>query len=190
MSEIQDSLAVGPARARFEQDALPYRDRLHSAARRMTRNAMDADDLVQETFAKAYRSFHQFHQDTNMHAWLHRILITTFIAANRKKQRELQRRCEGEMEEWQLARAQERTAAGMRSAELEVLDRMADPRVKEAMRQLNEDSRLTIYLAYVEGFGCREIAATMGVPMGTVMSRLHRARHRLRELLPDSSSSK
>ena len=133
MSEIQDSLAVGPLRARFEQDALPYRDRLHSAARRMTRNAMDADDLVQETFAKAYRSFHQFHQGSNMHAWLHRILVTTFIAASRKKQRELRRRSEGEIEEWQLAKAQERTAAGMRSAELEVLARLADPRVRVAV---------------------------------------------------------
>jgi RNA polymerase sigma-70 factor, ECF subfamily len=181
MSETQEF----PAHARFEHDALPYRDRLYSAARRMTRNAMDADDLVQETFAKAYRSFHQFRQGTNMHAWLQRILVTTFIAASRKKQRELQRRCEGEIKEWQLARAQERIAPGLRSAELEVLDRLTDPRVKEAMRRLNEDFRLTIYLADVEGFSYREIAAIMGVPPGTVMSRLHRARHRLRELLPE-----
>jgi RNA polymerase sigma-70 factor, ECF subfamily len=185
VSEIQGFVSAETFPARFEQDVLPYRDRLYSAARRMTRNAVDADDLVQETLARAYRSFHQFHQGTNMHAWLQRILVTTFISVNRKKQRELRHRCEGEIEEWQMAKAQERTAAGMRSAELEVLDRLADPRLKKAMKQLNEDSRVTVYLADVEGFSYREIAATMGVPIGTVMSRLHRARRRLRELLRD-----
>lgn len=185
MSEIQGFVAAETFPARFERDVLPYRDRLYSTARRMTRNGVDADDLVQETLARAWRSFHQFHQGTNMHAWLQRILLTTFISVNRKKQRELRHRCEGEIQEWQMAKAQEHAPAGMRSAELEALDRLTDPRVKQAMKQLNEDSRVTVYLADVEGFSYREIAATMDVPIGTVMSRLHRARHRLRELLHD-----
>ena len=187
MSEIQEFVAAETFPARFEREVLPYRDRLYSAARRMTRNAVDADDLVQETLARAYRSFHQFHQGTNMHAWLQRILLTTFISVNRKKQRELRYRCDGEIEERQLTKAQERTGAGMRSAELEALDRLADPRVKKAMKQLSQDARVTVYLADVEGYSYREIAATMGVPVGTVMSRLHRARHRLRELLRDAA---
>jgi RNA polymerase sigma-70 factor, ECF subfamily len=189
MSEIQGCVGAETFHARFEQDVLPYRERLQSAARRMTRNGVDADDLVQETLARAYRSFHQFHQGTNMHAWLHRILVTTSISVNRKKQRELLYRGEGEIQEWQMARAQLRTAAGIRSAELEALDRLTDPRLKKAMTQLNEDSRVTVYLRDVEGFSYREIAAAMGVPIGTVMSRLHRARHRLRDLLHDYALS-
>jgi len=174
---------AGTARARFEQEALPYLGRMYSAARRMTRNNTDADDLVQETFARAYCCFHQFQQGTNLHAWLRRILINTFIATSRKRHRELQRRCFAEIEDWQLARAQEVTPAGLKSAELEVLERLPDPAIKEALQQLREDFRVTVYLADVEGFTYQEIATTMGIPVGTVMSRLHRARGRLRELL-------
>ena len=186
MSEICGFVAAETFPARFEREVLPYRGRLYSAARRMTRNSADAEDLVQETLARAYRSFHQFHQGTNMHAWLQRILFTTFISANQKKQREPRYRSMGEIEDWQLAKAQEHTAGGMRSAELEALDRLPDPRVTKAMKQLNKDSRVTVYLADVEGFSYREIATTMGVPLGTVMSRLHRARHRLRGLLQET----
>lgn len=177
--------AAGTASARFERDVLPYCDRLYSAARRMTRNSMGADDLVQETLARAYSYFHQFQPGTNLHAWLRRILLTTFIAGYRKEQRELRARCVREVEDWQLAKVQERSCAGMKSAELEVLDRLTDPRIKRALQQLNAESRVTVYLADVEGFSRQEIAATMGVPVGTVMSRLHRAHFRLRELLHD-----
>jgi RNA polymerase sigma-70 factor (ECF subfamily) len=156
---------------------------MYSSARRMTRNTTDADDLVQETFARAYCCFHQFQQGTNLHAWLHRILINTFISTNRKRQRELQRTCSAEIEDWQLAKAQAVTPAGLKSAELEALDRLPDPAIKEALQQLREDFRATVYLADVEGFTYQEIATITGVPVGTVMSRLHRARRRLRELL-------
>lgn len=175
--------SAGTSAARFEQDVLPYRDRLYSAARRMTHNSMDADDLVQETLAKAYRCFHQFQPGTNLHGWLQRILLNTLIADYRKKKRELLCIGEREVPGWQLAELPERSSAGLRSAELEVLDRMTDPRIKKALKQLNAESRVTVYLADVEGFSRQEIADTMGVPVGTVMSRLHRAHFRLRELL-------
>jgi len=148
-----------------------------------TRNATDADDLVQETFTRAYCCFHQFQQGTNLHAWLRRILINAFISTSRKSQRELHRRCSAEIEEWQLAKAQAVTPAGLKSAETEALERLPDPAIKEALQQLREDFRATVYLADVEGYTCLEIAAITGVPVGTVMSRLHRARRRLRELL-------
>jgi len=176
---------AGTARARFERDALPYLDRMYSAARRMTRNTPDADDLVQETFTRAYSCFHQFQQGTNLHAWLRRILINTFISTSRKSQRELQWRCSTEIEDWRLAKAQAVTSAGLKSAEAEALERLPDPGLKAALQQLREDFRATVYLADVEGFTCREIACITGVPVGTVMSRLHRARGRLRELLQD-----
>lgn len=184
MSEVKEC----PAAALFERDVPPYRGRLYAAARRMTRDPADAEDLVQETLAKAYRYFHEFQPGTNLHAWLQRILLTTFITANRKKQRELRYRCDREVTDLQLARAQERTPAGMRSAELEVLDRLTDPCIKKALQELTEECRVTVYLADVEGFSRREIAATMGVPLGTVLSRLHRAHHRLRELLSQSGA--
>ena len=184
-SQEYSASKAGAARARFEQEALPYLGRMYSAARRMTRNNTDADDLVQETFARAYCCFHQFQQGTNLHAWLRRILINTFITTNRKRHRELQRRCSAEIEDWQLARAQEVTPAGLKSAELEVLERLPDPALKEALQQLREDFRVTVYLADVEGFTYQEIATIMGIPVGTVMSRLHRARGRLRALLRD-----
>jgi len=118
-----------------------------------------------------------------LYAWLHQILINTFIADSQKKQRELRHSCGGELEDWQLAKAQGRTPAGMRSAELEVLERLMDPGVKQALLQLSDRSRATVYLADVEGLTCPEIAAMMCVPVGTVMSRLHRARSRLRETI-------
>jgi len=179
------AIEAGATRARFERDALPYLGRMYSAARRMTRNATDADDLVQETFTRAYCCFHQFRQGTNLHAWLRRILINTFISTSRKSQRELHRRCSAEIEDWQLAKAQAVTPAGLKSAEAEALERLPDPAIKEALQQLREDFRATVYLADVEGYTYPEIAVITGVPVGTVMSRLHRARRRLREVLHD-----
>jgi RNA polymerase sigma-70 factor (ECF subfamily) len=172
-------------RALFEEQALPYLDQLYAAGLRMTRNPADAQDLVQETFVKAYSAFGQFQQGTNLKAWLYRILTNTFINTYRKKQRDPYNGTIDELEDWQLGGAESATSTTTRSAEAEAIDHLPDTAVKDALQSIPEDFRLAVYLADVEGFSYQEIADIMKTPVGTVMSRLHRGRRLLRDKLTD-----
>jgi RNA polymerase sigma-70 factor, ECF subfamily len=167
---------------RFERDVIPFMGQLYPAALRMTRNSSDAEDLLQETFAKAYAGFHQFTPGTNLRAWLHRILSNTFINSYRKKRREpIQDLGADFSEDWQTGN--DPLSPPARSAEAEALDRLADSDILHALRELPSEFRVAIYLADVEGYPYREIAEMMGTPIGTVMSRLHRGRAKLRQQL-------
>jgi RNA polymerase sigma-70 factor (ECF subfamily) len=170
-------------RERFERDVLPLLPSLYGAALRMTRNPADAEDLIQDTYLRAYRGFSGFHEGTNLKAWLYRILTNSFINTYRKRQREPQT-VDGpdDVEDWYLYdRLGGRSVEA--SAETEVLDQMPDEDVKRALESLPENFRLAVLLADVEGFSYKEIAAIMEVPIGTVMSRLHRGRKALEKAL-------
>ena len=177
-------------RERFERDVIPLLSSLYGAAMRLTRNPADAEDLIQETYLRAFRGFAGFQEGTNLKAWLYRILTNSFINTYRKKQREPQT-VEGpdDIGEWYLF---DRLGAQNVevSAESEVLDRMPDEDVKRALESIPENFRMAVLLADVEGFSYKEIAEIMDVPIGTVMSRLHRGRKALERALWDTAKER
>jgi RNA polymerase sigma-70 factor (ECF subfamily) len=177
-------------RERFERDVLPLLPSLYGAALRMTRNPADAEDLVQDTYLRAFRGFAGFTEGTNLKAWLYRILTNSYINTYRKKQREPQT-VEGpdDLDEWYLFdRLGAQSVEG--SAEDEVLERIPDADVKAALESLPENFRMPVLLADVEGFSYKEIAEIMDTPIGTVMSRLHRGRKALEKALWDTASER
>ncbi|MBP6684062.1 MAG: sigma-70 family RNA polymerase sigma factor [Leucobacter sp.] len=181
-SSAQDE-ASSELKARFAEEALPLLDQLFGAAMKMTRNPQDAQDLVQETYLKAFQAFASFEQGTNLKAWLYRIMTNSYINTYRKKQRQPYLGAVEELEDWQLGGAESTTAMSSQSAEAEAIDRTPDSVVTDALNELAEDFRMAVYLADVEGFSYQEIADIQEVPIGTVMSRLHRGRARLRQAL-------
>ena len=177
-------------RERFERDVLPMLPSLYGAAMRLTRNPSDAEDLLQETYLRAYRGFAGFQEGTNLKAWLYRILTNSFINTYRKKQREPQV-VEGpdDIDEWYLYdRLGGRSVE--ESAETAVLDQIPDQGVKDALESLPERFRLPVLLADVEGFSYKEIAEIMDTPIGTVMSRLHRGRKALQKALWETAKER
>ena len=171
--------------ARFERDAIPLLDGFYPQAMKMTRNRAEAEDLLQETAAKAFAGFHGFRDGTNLGGWLYRILLNTHISGYRKQQRRPVQWLTDEITDGQLLAEARHSSSGLRSAEDQVLDLLGDNDVRDAMRQLPEKLRTAVYYADIEGRRFKEIAELTNAPIGTVMSRLHRGRHRLRGLLAE-----
>jgi RNA polymerase sigma-70 factor, ECF subfamily len=162
----------------------PYMRQLYPAALRMTRNDRDAEDLIQETFTKAYAALHQFAQGTNLRAWLYRILVNTFNSAWRKQQKQVAESLCGDIDDLQAVGHP--VIQSVRSAETEALARMADSNVMQTLSELPAGLRAVLYLADVEGYPHKDVAEIMDIPVGTVMSRIHRGRGKLRQRLPAS----
>ena len=171
--------------ANFERDAMEFAQQLYSAALRMTRNPADAEDVVQETYLKAYRAYNTFQEGTNLKAWLYRILTNTYINQYRKQQRRPSEVELGELQDLYLFRRLGESSGAVRSTEESVLESIVDTDIKAALESLPERFRMPVLLADVEGFAYKEIAEILDVPIGTVMSRLHYARRALKERLKD-----
>jgi RNA polymerase sigma-70 factor (ECF subfamily) len=187
---VQRRSVEAELRARFAHEALPLRDILYRNAFRISRNHADAEDLVQETMMKAYAGFHTFRRDTNMQAWLLRILINSYISDYRKKRRQPVQHSTEELTEQRLVDAYTRSApAGLRSAEDQALDRLPDNDIKSAMQALPQQFRYVVYYADIQGLRYQQIAAIMNTPTGTVASQLHRGRRQLRKLLADNADN-
>ena len=169
--------------ARFERDALPLLDTLYSGALRLTRDPHQAEDLVQETFAKAFAAFSSFEDGTNIKAWLFRIMQNQFITNYRKAARQPLESQIDDLQDWELSKLEAAADTATPSAEAEALRALPDGEVLQALLELPEEFRTAVYLADAEGFSYAEIADIVGVPLGTVMSRIHRGRKRLRESL-------
>ncbi len=178
--------------ADFAEQAMPFMDALYSAALRMTRNPADAEDLVQEAYLKAYRGFGGFQEGTNLRAWLYRILTNSYINRYRAKQRRPDETDLADVEDLYLYRrlGGAQTAQISRSAEDELMDFFSEAEVKSAVEDLPEQYRLAVLLADVEGFAYKEIAEILDIPIGTVMSRLHRGRKQLQKRLFDFAASR
>ncbi|MGB8361318.1 MAG: sigma-70 family RNA polymerase sigma factor [Acidimicrobiia bacterium] len=176
--------------ADFERDALQYSKQLYSAAMRMARNPSDAEDLVQETFLKAYRAYDTFQEGTNLKAWLYRILTNTYINKYRKESRRPSEVDLGDVEDLYLYRriGSEDTAEVSRTTEDRVLDGLVESDIKAAVEELPENFRLPVLLADLEGFSYKEIADILDIPIGTVMSRLHRGRKAMQKRLWEYAS--
>lgn len=171
-------------RANFERDAMVFMDQLYAAALRMTRNPADAEDLVQEAYLRAYRGYEGFEEGTNLRAWLFRILTNSYINIYRKKQRRPDETEFGDTDDLYVYRGIDAGGLG-RSAEDQLLDAVTDAEIVSALEALPDQYRLAVLLADVEGFAYKEIAEILDIPIGTVMSRLHRGRKRLQQLLTD-----
>ena len=174
----------------FEEQALPLLDQLYGGAMRLTRNPQDAEDLIQETYLKAYSNFDSFKQGTNRKAWLYRIMTNTYINSYRKAKRRPVESSADELSDFQLYTTAGHDSTGLESAEVEALKQMPDSEISEAMNDLPEDYRMVVYYADVVGLAYKEIADVMGTPLGTVMSRLHRGRKLLRAALKDVAREK
>ncbi|MGS1091425.1 sigma-70 family RNA polymerase sigma factor [Corynebacterium sanguinis] len=170
---------------RFTEEAMPLLDQLYGGALRMTRNPQDAEDLVQETYLKAFNAFESFKPGTNLKAWLYRIMTNAYINTYRKKQRRPIETSTEDMTDHQLYTTSSHDSTGLESAEVAALKGMPNGRISEAFDELNEDYRMVVYMADVEDMAYKEIAEALDIPLGTVMSRLHRGRKQLRVLLKD-----
>ncbi|MEY4993325.1 MAG: hypothetical protein RIS82_447 [Actinomycetota bacterium] len=169
----------------FEQQALPLMPQLYGAALRWTRNPSDAEDLVQETLAKAFVAWGQYQQGTNLKAWLYRIMTNTHINLYNKRAKDQAKGGLDELEDWQLGSAESVTAHASRSAELEAIDNLPSETIKKALHAIPDEFRMVVYYAVVDGLPYAEIAEIMQTPVGTVMSRLHRGKKLLRKLLAE-----
>lgn len=169
----------------FEEQALPLLDQLYGGAMRLTRNPQDAEDLIQETYLKAYKNFGSFKQGTNLKAWLYRIMTNTYINSYRKAKRRPAESSADDLSDFQFYTTAGHDSTGLESAEVEALKLMPDSAISEAVNDLPEDYRMVVYYADVVGLAYKEIAEIMDTPLGTVMSRLHRGRKLLRGALKD-----